>query len=221
MDRLALQSALESVDIANNPNPLHYTFRGYSKRILSAKERQELVGDGLTGGCAMRPLGTQVREQVWIGEGVHLADSARVIGPTYIGARTIIRAGATIGPFASVERDCVVDCGATVERSTILPGTYLASGVLIRNAVVDGGFLEDLEGGAIVDLQPASLGTRMRHPQSGIFAEVPSEAFDRSKFVRSNDRTWNDRTWNDPARNDRTWDAASAPTAARWRQVQL
>jgi len=92
-----------------------YQFRGYAKRILSAKERQELVGDALTGACAMRPLGTEIREQVWAGEGANLADSVRVIGPTYIGARTIIHPGATIGPFASVEHDCVVDCGTTVE----------------------------------------------------------------------------------------------------------
>ena len=51
-----------------------YQFSGYAKRILSARERQELVGDGLTGACAMRPVGTQIREQVWIGEGVNLAD---------------------------------------------------------------------------------------------------------------------------------------------------
>ena len=205
LDRFALQSALEDkepVDVRNSLNPLHYAFRGYSKRILSAKGRQELVGDGLTGGCAMRPLGTQIGEQVWIGEGVHLADSVQVIGPTYIGARTIVRAGATIGPFASVERDCIVDCGATVERSTVLPDTYLASGTSIRNAVVDGGFLEDLEGGAVVDLQPAGLGARTRNPRYGIFAEVSSEAFARSK-------------------NDRAWGPASSPTAARWRQVQL
>jgi carbonic anhydrase/acetyltransferase-like protein (isoleucine patch superfamily) len=77
----------------------------------------------------MRPLGTEIREQVWVGEGANLADSVRVIGPTYIGARTIVQAGATIGPFASVEHDCVVGCGTTVERSTVLPYTYLAPGL--------------------------------------------------------------------------------------------
>lgn len=138
-----------------------YQFSGYAKRILSARERQELVGDGLTGACAMRPLGTQIREQVWIGEGVKVATSARVIGPTYIGAHTIVRAGATIGRFASVERDCVVDCGTTVERSTVLPDTYLAPGLLIRNGLVDGRRLEHLGWGAVADLELAGLGSRI------------------------------------------------------------
>jgi carbonic anhydrase/acetyltransferase-like protein (isoleucine patch superfamily) len=140
-----------------------YPFRGYAKRILSATERQELVGDALTGGCAMRPMGKEIVEQVWVGDGVSLADSAKVIGPTYIGDRTIVRAGATIGPFASVERDCLVDCGTTVERSTVLPRTYLASGILIRHALVDGGYLEDLRCGAVADLLPSGLAGRMRH----------------------------------------------------------
>jgi carbonic anhydrase/acetyltransferase-like protein (isoleucine patch superfamily) len=144
-----------------------YQFRGYAKRILAARERQELVGDGLTGACAMRPFGTQIRDQVWIGEGVSLADSVRVNGPTYIGARTIVRAGATIGPFASVESDCVVDCGTTVERSTVLPQTYLAPGLLIRHKLVDGRYLEDLASGVVADLQPAGLGGRIDRRASG------------------------------------------------------
>ena len=143
-----------------------YRFRGYAKRILSAKERQELVGDGLTGGCAMRPLGTQIRDQVWVGEGVNVAASARIIGPIFIGARTTIRAGATIGPYASVEHDCIVDCGTTVQHATILPHTYLATGLLIRHALVDGRYLEDLESPAVADLQPAGLGKSMLQKES-------------------------------------------------------
>jgi carbonic anhydrase/acetyltransferase-like protein (isoleucine patch superfamily) len=168
-DHLALHAKGEQYAFASAPpdrGQTPYQFRGYAKRILSARERQELVGDGLTGACAMRPLGTEIRDQVWVGEGANLADSARVIGPTYIGARTIVHAGATIGPFASVEHDCVVDCGTTVERSTILPHTYLAPGLLIRHQLVDGGYLEDLSWGAVADLRPAGLGRRIQRRES-------------------------------------------------------
>jgi carbonic anhydrase/acetyltransferase-like protein (isoleucine patch superfamily) len=137
-----------------------YPFHGYAKRLLTARERQDLVGDVLTGGCAMRPLGREIREQVWIAEGARVADSVRIVGPSYIGANTEIRAGATIGPFAAVERDCVVDYGTTVERSTVLPGTYLAAGLLIRNALVDGRYLENVTSGSVVDLQPAGLANK-------------------------------------------------------------
>ena len=212
LDRLVLDAAGEKRESSGTPaggtaDP--YQFRGYAKRTLSARERQELVRDALSGSCALRPLGTQIREQLWIGEGVQLADSARLIGPTYIGDRTIIRAGATVGPFASVERDCVVDCGTTVERSTVLPYSYLAPGLLIQHKQVDGQYLVDLVGGEVggevADLRPAGLGSRIER------------------------REWRRQIFNKPAR-DVSAQAGSAPawsfapfsTATQpWLQVQL
>lgn len=216
LDRPALHATAEKEDSSCSPTgsaQTPYQFSGYSKRILSAKERQELVGDGLTGACAMRPMGTQIREQVWIGEGVKVATSARVTGPTYIGARTIIRAGATIGPFASVERDCVVDCGTTVERSTVLPNTYLAPGLLIRNGLVDGGRLEHLGLGATADLESAGLGSR-----------IPRRASWRASFSPSTSdagsRGDNGFGWNfTPSMASNL--ASSSAAAQPWQQVRL
>jgi carbonic anhydrase/acetyltransferase-like protein (isoleucine patch superfamily) len=192
-------SRCEYCGSAENEHPF-YSFRGYAKRILSARERQDLVGDALTGTCAMRPLGKEIREQLWIGEGASLASSARLIGPSYIGARTIIRDGATIGPFASVERDCVVDCGTTVERSTVLPLTYLAPGLLIRNALVDGRYLEDLQSGIVADLKPAGLAKSMSQPgrSKQRFSEFSPDVFSSEE--------------------SRTWESVAPAT---WREVQL
>jgi carbonic anhydrase/acetyltransferase-like protein (isoleucine patch superfamily) len=202
LDQLALQKnelSFLPADSAKRP----YQFSGYAKRILAARERQELVGDALTGACALRPFGKEIDEQVWIGEGVNLASSVRIIGPTYIGANTIIRAGATIGPFASVERDCVVDCGTTVERSTILPHTYLAPGIFIRDGIVDGGYLEHLGWGAVADLQPAGLGRRL--PQ-----RAPKPAPKKAGTDA-----------NSPAGTSPAWNFGSCSAAGSWLQVQL
>jgi carbonic anhydrase/acetyltransferase-like protein (isoleucine patch superfamily) len=207
LDRLALPSTAATYEDSSAPTDsghIPYQFSGYAKRILSARERQELVGDALTAACAMRPLGTQIEEQVWIGEGVNLAPSVRVIGPTYIGSRTTIRDGATIGPFASVESDCVVDCGTTVERSTVLPHTYLAPGILVRHALVDGAHLEDLKWGTVADLQPAGLGSRIRHRErKPTVRETASDSFPR-------------------ADGSLAWEFAACSTASQpWLQVQL
>ena len=208
LDHLALRAAGENHEppgAARDSQRTAYQFNGYAKGILSARGRQELVRDALTGACAIRPLGTEIREQVWIGEGVELADSARVIGPTYIGARTIIRAGATIGPFASVEPDCVVDCGTTVERSTVLPYTYLAPGLLIRGELVDGGYLENLGWGAVADLHPAGLAGRIHRSEERrqAFSKTATDVFSRA--ARASARGF-----------------ALPPTASQpWVQVQL
>jgi carbonic anhydrase/acetyltransferase-like protein (isoleucine patch superfamily) len=206
LDHLALQATGEKYQFSCAPTDsgrTPYQFRGYAKRILSARERQELVGDALTGACALRPLGTQIREQVWIGDGADLASSVRVIGPTYIGARTIVRAGAIIGPFASVEHDCVVDCGTTVQRSTVLPHTYLAPGILIRHGIVDGGQLEDLDWGTVADLQPAGLGGRIQQHESRRQAFSEIDVFS-------------------PPGRTTAWDFAPSSAASQpWLQVQL
>jgi carbonic anhydrase/acetyltransferase-like protein (isoleucine patch superfamily) len=208
LDQIALHSATDeqaayrTTDSGQTP----YQFNGYAKRILSATERQELVGDGLTGACAMKPLGTQIRDKVWVGEGVKIAPSARIIGPVYIGARTTIGAGATVGPFTSVEHDCVIDCGTTVEQSTILPNSYLAPGLLIRNSQVDGGHLENLRWGAMADLQPAQLGRRIQ----------PRGA--RRPFFSKSDRNGFASRPGSPF----PWEFAASPAMAQpWLQVQL
>jgi hypothetical protein len=206
LDRAAFRASEENYADSHETDAgrVPYPFHGYAKRILAAKERQELVGDALTGACAMRPFGTEIRDQVWIGEDVVLADSARVIGPTYIGAGTVVRAGATIGPFASVERDCMIDCGTTVERSTVLPDTYLAPGLLIRNALVDGQYLEDLSWGAVADLQPAGLGGKIcrRGSRPQPFRAVASDPCSQADTACA-------------------WNFASAAATHDWRQVRL
>jgi carbonic anhydrase/acetyltransferase-like protein (isoleucine patch superfamily) len=215
LDQLALPAGGEKPE-SHDSRCTPYSFRGYAKRILSARGRQELVGDGLTGACAMRPLGREICEQVWVGEDVSLAESARVVGPSYIGDRTIVHAGATIGPFASVERDCVVDCGTTVERSTVLPRTYLAPGLLIRHALVDGSYLENLSCGTVANLQPGGLASRMRRTDSR--AQTFSEPAD-DVFSRTGSCAWSaDPYPGDPSSGD---PSSGDPCSAEWREVRL
>ena len=160
-DQLALTTEKSRNGASPTGKCTQYPFDGYAKRILAAKERQELVRDALLGVCAMRPAGEEVGEHVWLGEDVTLDSSAKIVGPSYIGDRTSVRAGAMIGPFSSVERDCVVDCGTTIERTTVLPSTHLAVGLMFRRAMIDGGRLQDLDSGVIADLEPAGLAYRI------------------------------------------------------------
>jgi hypothetical protein len=161
LDRAALNDQKEPEGSPSSAGRICYQFRGYAKRIFSARERRELVQDVFAGACSMRPIGTEVRDQLWTGDNVSIDPSARLIGPAYIGSGSVIGAGATVGPFASVEHNCFVDCGTSIERSTILPFTYLSPGLLIRDAQVDGSEIEDLVRETSVDLKPARLTSGM------------------------------------------------------------
>jgi carbonic anhydrase/acetyltransferase-like protein (isoleucine patch superfamily) len=213
LDRAALDRAAMALTRECDPivppvcGRMPYEFRGYAKRILAAQDRQELVKDALLGACAMRPLGTNIRDQVWVGRGASLADTVRILGPAYVGAGTVVRAGATIGPFTSLENDCLVDCGTTVEESTVLPHTYLAPGLLIRRAQVDGAILQDLRSGVVTDLTPAALGRR-----------IPSSALPGTTCIKSDASASSQRRENAASGSSR-FDSSSK--SRPWVQVQL
>jgi carbonic anhydrase/acetyltransferase-like protein (isoleucine patch superfamily) len=165
LNRSAVDSIAANVQPSCSPiahSATHYRFRGYTKSLLSSQERQDLVRDALSGNCALRPAARQVQDQVWVGEGAMIDESVRMIGPVFVGSGTMVNAGATIGPFASIESNCIVDCGTSVARSTVLPHTFLAPGLLVQNSVVDGDYLESLESGTVISLAAARLARRIR-----------------------------------------------------------
>jgi hypothetical protein len=141
-----------------------YRFSGYAKRLRSTQTYRDLVSDALSGRCALTPRGSQIEENVWIGEETQIAPSVRFLGPCFVGDRTAVRDFVTIGPFSSVENECRIDCGTVVEGSSILPNTFLAAGLNVRRSIVDGPRLEHLDSGTIVDLRASSLGRRF-HPK--------------------------------------------------------
>lgn len=160
LDRSAVSDCIES-DASDKPCAAQYHFDGYTKRFLLSQERQDLIRDGLAGICAIKPRGKLIRDGVWIADDAKVDESVRIVGPAFIGPRSVIRSGATIGPFTSVEPDCVIDGGTTITKSSVLPGTYLAPGILVEESVVSGKYLEDLRWGVHVDLAPARLARRI------------------------------------------------------------
>ena len=139
-----------------------YRFHGYAKRLQSPQLYCDLVADALRGQCALTPRGLQIDERVWIGEGTRIAGTVRFRGPCFVGDGTVLRDSVSLGPFSSVEKECLIDCGTTVERTTVLPNTLLAAGLSIRRSVVDGSCLEQLDSGTVIDLRASRLGRRFR-----------------------------------------------------------
>lgn len=137
-----------------------YDFMGYVTRLSSIIAYRKLVQDALEGRCEIRPSGFQTNENVWIDPTAYVHPSARIQGPCYIGARTRLNAGVVITGYSSVEENCEIDLGTTLESASILPNTYLAPGLLVRNAVVDGTRLEHLDRRVTVDLEAAALSAR-------------------------------------------------------------
>jgi hypothetical protein len=113
-----------------------YEFSGFVHRLASAGDYRQLAQCTLAGVTKARPAASEIQPGVWLGEGARIHSSVHVVGPCFLGARTRVRAGSVIASGTALERECEIDCGTVVEGASILPRTYVAPGLRIRNAVV-------------------------------------------------------------------------------------
>src|SRR6266550_775702 len=142
-----------------------YDFLGYVIRLSSNVSYRRLVEDALQGRCAIRPTGIQTREHVWIDQTAFVDPSVQIEAPCYIGPRARIKAGVEIRGCSSIERDCEIDLGTTLDHASILPNTYVAPGLYVRESVVNGTKLENLARGVELDLGTAGLLARIGNSQ--------------------------------------------------------
>ena len=144
-----------------------YDFLGYVVRLSSTAKYRQLVEDALEGRCGIQLTGSQTQKSVWIDETAQVDASAQIQAPCYIGPATKIKAGVAIKGCSSVERNCEIDLGTSLDHTSIQPNTYVAPGLYFRESVVDGTRLEHLARGVTLDLGTAGLsariGTQARH----------------------------------------------------------
>lgn len=162
MDRASLSPGASCAIEPSGPGPFaEYRVAGYVKRMMSPQSYSDLVSDALGGRCALQPVGSQLSEGIWVDEGASIARSVRLTAPCYIGSKTTLHDCVSVGPFSSVESNCIIDCGTTIEGSSVLPHSFLAAGLNVRRSIVDGPCLEHLDTGTSVNLQAFGLGRRV------------------------------------------------------------
>ena len=159
-----------------------YEYNGYVNHLSSAAEYRELIQRTLAGKCWIRPLGREVRRGVWVASDARIHSSVRLVGPTYVGARSRIRAGALLAA-TSVERDSEIDCGTVTDSSSILPHTYIGPGLHISQSVVNGSRLLHMQRQLEVDLGETGLIGQRGTEKSYHFLENLG-AFIQSRFHR-------------------------------------
>jgi NDP-sugar pyrophosphorylase family protein len=134
-----------------------YQFRGYSNELKRPEQFRQLIVDALAGACAIRPLGREVEPGFWLGEGARVDGTSCVVGPTYIGAGVRVRNACTISGYSSIEQQCEVDCGTSVDSCSVFPGTYVGMALNLKNAVVSGSHLFHLQRNVEVEIQDRRL----------------------------------------------------------------
>jgi hypothetical protein len=161
LDRGCVLGDRERAMIEPPADSSRYDFLGYVIRLSSTVSYRRLVEDALQGRCGIRPTGVQTREHVWIDQTAFVDPSVQIEAPCYIGPRARVKAGVGIRGCSSIERDCEIDLGTTLDHASVLPNTYVAPGLYVRESVVDGTRLENLARGVELDLGTAGLLARI------------------------------------------------------------
>ncbi|MGC2195654.1 MAG: hypothetical protein WA628_13330 [Terriglobales bacterium] len=151
-----------------------YDFRGYVSRLSSTTAYSQLVQDALEGRCRIQPAGFQADEKVWIDPSAYVDPSVQIQGPCYVGAHSRLNAGVIVTGYSSIERNCEIDIGTTLDHACVLPNTYLAPGLHVRNSVVNGTRLEQLDRSVTVDLGPMGLSARKAAWAPGVSSTATS-----------------------------------------------
>lgn len=134
-----------------------YTVYGYVQPLLSAADIRQLAIDAFFGRNLIRPIGTEIRPGVWIGEGARIHRKARVLAPAFVGARSRVRAAAVITRGSVLEHHAEVDCGTVVENSTVLPYAYVGAGLDLSHSVLIGENLHNIPRAITVEIRDARL----------------------------------------------------------------
>jgi mannose-1-phosphate guanylyltransferase/phosphomannomutase len=80
--------------------------------------------------------GFQLREGVWIGEGVDVSPDAIIHGPVLVGDNSRVEAGAVLAPYTVLGADVVVKADAQLERTVVHDHGYIGHSARLRGAVI-------------------------------------------------------------------------------------
>jgi NDP-sugar pyrophosphorylase family protein len=134
-----------------------YFVREYTNRLMHPRDLRQIANDSLSGRCAMRPSGREIRRGIWIDEGAVVHRRARIVAPAYIGRGSKVREDALVTRCSNIEEGCCVDYGTVVEDSSILANTHIGICLDVCHAVAKGNKLCSLPREVVIEVSDPSV----------------------------------------------------------------
>ena len=117
--------------------PLYgYVAEGYWQDIGNLDQFRQANFDALDEKVALNVAGIKLRGNVWVGEGVELADLESVEGPAFIGNYCRIAPQATVGPYSVLSPSVTLREHARTTHSVVDSSTYIGRSALVEGAIV-------------------------------------------------------------------------------------
>jgi mannose-1-phosphate guanylyltransferase/phosphomannomutase len=113
-----------------------YVAEGYWQDIGNLDQYRQANFDALDERVRLDIQGIRLRGNIWVGEGVELADLESVEGPAFVGNYCRIGPRASVGPYSVLSTSVTLRDHARTVRSVIDSSTYVGRSALIEGGIV-------------------------------------------------------------------------------------
>ncbi|MGH7996076.1 MAG: hypothetical protein ACREFX_06975 [Opitutaceae bacterium] len=118
----------------------------------------------------------QPQPGVWIGRRAHIAASARLHAPCWIGDLAYVGPGAVVGPSVVLEDRSVVERGARVCASIVGPDTFVGRMTRVSDSLASGSMLTNWRSGSSLRVPDAFLLCSLARPRPAPQPALPAPA---------------------------------------------
>jgi NDP-sugar pyrophosphorylase family protein len=120
----------------------------------------------------------EIEPGIWAGRKVSISQSARIIGPCWIGDNVRIEKNAVVGPYAILEDQVVADAACEISQSWVGPDTFVGELTRVENSLAWGSSLLNWKTGSHLEVPDSFLmcslsrqkSTKARRPKKLVVA---------------------------------------------------
>jgi len=112
-----------------------YVDRGYWIDIGTPEKYKQVHRDVMDGRYKLEPFASQPAT-AWISPGARVEDGATIEGPCFLDDGVVVKAGARIGPYSVVGRQCHIEEHAIVEQSIVWANTRIGQEAVVRHSIL-------------------------------------------------------------------------------------
>jgi mannose-1-phosphate guanylyltransferase/phosphomannomutase len=117
--------------------PLYgYVMDGYWQDVGNLDQFRQANFDALDESVRLNIPGIRIRGNVWLGEGVEVADLEQIEGPALVGNYCRIAPGATAGPYSVLSNSVTLRERTRTTRSVIDASTHIGRSSLVEGAII-------------------------------------------------------------------------------------
>jgi len=112
-----------------------YVYEGYWIDIGTPEKYLQVHRDIMDGRYHMPPFAS-APGTAWVSPQARIEDGARIEGPCFVDEGTVVKAGARIGPYSVVGRQCYIEEHAAIEESIVWANTRVSQEAVVRHSIL-------------------------------------------------------------------------------------